>query len=80
MGVCACVCVCVWVWVCGVWVWGVLSTAPHAPASEMASIVIGTLPKVCGLLSSRPMAAVRSYLHTLVISELYETASWSEGR
>ena len=47
---------------CGVWVWGVLSTAPHAPASEMASIVIGTLPKVCGLLSSRPMAAVRSYL------------------
>ena len=44
------------------WVWGVLSTVPHAPASEIASIVIGTLPKVCGLLSSRPMAAVRSYL------------------
>ena len=60
--VCGCVCGCVCV--CG----GGYTTEPHAPASEMASMVIGTLPKVCGLLSSRPMAAVRSYLYRFVTS------------
>ena len=60
---------CVWVRVrvC-VCVGGGYTTEPHAPASEMASMVIGTLPKVCGLLSSRPMAAVRSYLYRFVTS------------
>ena len=47
----------------GVGGWAGISTEPHVPASAMASMVIGTLPKVCGLLSSRPMAAVRSYLY-----------------